>query len=180
MIKCDNCGHENPDDAKLCYRCQAFLDPDKVGMTEFMDDTDYEEPEPRWGVARLTGSLILDVEDIDKRFVIPASDINEFILGRQDPHSGEAPQIDLTAYGALDKGVSRQHAFIKRVERGVLAVIDNASPNGTYLNGQRLVPQQPRILRDGDVIRLGHLSLNVIFEGLVAPIEASDSQQPNE
>jgi hypothetical protein len=175
MIKCDNCGHENPDDATICYRCQSFLDPERIGKTQLKGDTDYEEPEPRWGVARLTGSLILDVEDTDKRFVVPASEIDEFALGRQDPHTGDAPRVDLTDCGALDKGVSRLHAFIKRVERGVLAVIDNASPNGTYLNGQRLVPQQPRILRNGDVIRLGHLSLNVVFEGVVAPVETPDS-----
>ena len=35
--------------------------------------------------------------------------------------------------------------------------------NGTFLNGQRLVPNQPRILRDGDEIRLGHLVLYVRF-----------------
>lgn len=175
MIICENCRHENPDDATICYRCQEFLNPETIGKTKIAENPDYEEPEPRWGIARLTGSLILEVEDTDIRFTIPASDINEFILGRQDPKTGDAPKVDLTDSGALDKGVSRQHALIKRVEHGVLAVIDNASPNGTYLNGQRLVPQQPRILRNGDVIRLGHLSLDVIFEGKVTPIEASDS-----
>jgi hypothetical protein len=118
--------------------------------------------------------LILKVEDVDKKFVIPASEIDEFTLGRQDPQTGDLPKVDLSDSGAVDKGVSRQHAFIKRVERGVLAVIDNASPNGTYLNGQRLVPQQPRILRDGDVIRLGRLSLNVFFDGDVAPTVVED------
>ena len=179
MVTCPKCKYENEDDAKLCYRCQTLLDPKAVGATTIMTDTDNEEPEPRWGVARLTGSLILEVEDRDKQFVIPASEIEEFALGRTDPQTGEAPKIDLTDYGAADKGVSRLHAFIKRVERGVLAVIDNASPNGTFLNGQKLVPQQPRILRNGDVIRLGHLPLNVVFEGEVAPIEASDSEQPS-
>lgn len=174
MITCEKCEYENPDDATICYRCQEFLHPENIGKTKHAGNTDYEEPEPRWGIARLTGTLILEVEESEERFVVPASEIEEFILGRRDPQGGDAPKVDLTDSDALDKGVSRQHAIIKRVEHGVLAVIDNASPNGTYLNGQRLVPQQPRILRNGDVIRLGRLSLNVIFEGKVTPVEASE------
>ena len=88
MIKCDNCGHENPDDATICYRCQSFLDPERIGKTQLKGDTDYEEPEPRWGVARLTGSLILDVEDMDKRFVVPASEIDEFGIQLKDYDRG--------------------------------------------------------------------------------------------
>jgi pSer/pThr/pTyr-binding forkhead associated (FHA) protein len=122
-----------------------------------------------WGNARLTASLILNVEEAGNRFVLPASEIDNLVLGRRDPDTGTIPAVDLTDSGAADKGVSRQHAFIRRVDHGVLAVIDNDSSNGTFLNGQRLIPNQPRILRDGDVIRLGHLTMNVIFDGAVQP-----------
>ena len=55
--------------------------------------------------------------------------------------------------------------MIIRVDNGALAIVDNNSANGTFLNGHRLVPQQPRILRDGDDIRLGHLTMRVTFQG---------------
>ena len=53
-------------------------------------------------------------------------------------------------------------AFLLRRD-GALHIVDNDSANGTYLNGQRLVARQPRILRDGDDIRLGHLVVRVTF-----------------
>ena len=85
-------------------------------------------------------------------------------MGRFDPDTGEAPLIDLKDCNAIDKGVSRRHAKIIRRDSGTLNLVDEESGNGTFLNGQRLVPNQPRILRDGDEIRLGYLVLYVHFE----------------
>jgi pSer/pThr/pTyr-binding forkhead associated (FHA) protein len=84
-------------------------------------------------------------------------------VGRYNPTTDEKPEIDLTDYGAVEKGVSRRHAFIIRRD-GSLYLVDNDSPNGTFLNGQKLVAQQPRVLRDGDDIRLGHLVLRITFQ----------------
>ncbi|MDQ7027759.1 MAG: FHA domain-containing protein [Anaerolineae bacterium] len=169
MITCANCGHENHDNAGICDVCGKLLSTTLIGKTTVHDDTDYEVGKPMWGKARLTAALILNVEESNNHFILPADEIENLILGRRDPQTGSIPSVDLTDSGAADKGVSRQHAFIKRVDHGVLAVIDNNSPNGTFLNGQRLVPHQPRILRDGDAIRLGHLTLKVIFDGAVQP-----------
>lgn len=169
MIKCANCGHENHDNAGICDVCGKLLDAKLVGKTVGYGDTDYEVGKPMWGNARLTASLILKVADSDKSFVIASDEIETLILGRRDPQTGSLPSVDLTDTGDAAKSVSRQHAFIKRVDHGVLAVIDNGSSNGTFLNGQRLVANQPRILRNGDTIRLGHLTLEVIFEGAVQP-----------
>ena len=169
MIKCAKCGHENHDNAGICDVCGQLLSTAHIGKTTVHDDTDYEEGKPMWGNARLTASLILKVADSDKSFVVPSDEIENLILGRRDPQTGSLPSVDLTDSGAADKGVSRQHAFIKRVDHGVLAVIDNNSSNGTFLNGQKLVANQPRILRNGDTIRLGHLTIEVIFEGAVQP-----------
>jgi pSer/pThr/pTyr-binding forkhead associated (FHA) protein len=87
----------------------------------------------------------------------------ETILGRLDPASGTAPDLDLTPYGALQGGVSRIHAAIRRGE-DTLTLVDLGSVNGTHLNGQRLIPNQPRVLRDGDEIRLGKLVAHVYFK----------------
>jgi pSer/pThr/pTyr-binding forkhead associated (FHA) protein len=77
------------------------------------------------------------------------------------------PDLDLDPYGGADKGVSRNHAAIVRRD-GALSVVDKGGANGTFLNGQRLIPHQPRILRDGDDLRLGHMVLQVRFERVIA------------
>jgi pSer/pThr/pTyr-binding forkhead associated (FHA) protein len=41
--------------------------------------------------------------------------------------------------------------------------MDNGSSNGTFLNEQKLIANQPRVLRDGDDLRLGFLVLTVHF-----------------
>jgi pSer/pThr/pTyr-binding forkhead associated (FHA) protein len=86
----------------------------------------------------------------------------EIMIGRRDEDSGNLPDIDLTPYGALDEGVSRVHARLQQSE-DALTLIDLNSVNGTYLNGERLIPNQPRILHDGDEIRFGKLITRVYF-----------------
>lgn len=87
----------------------------------------------------------------------------KLLLGRHDHQTGVFPDIDLTPYGAVDHGVSRLHAEIHRSE-DALTVIDLDSVNGTYLNGQRLIPSQPRVLQDGDEVRFGKLAIHVYFQ----------------
>ena len=36
-------------------------------------------------------------------------------------------------------------------------VVDEESENGTFCNGERLVPGQKKILRDGDILRFARL-----------------------
>lgn len=130
--------------------------------TRSLDNTDYEEGVPKWGSARFNGNLVLDVLETDASFTFEAQSINELVLGRKDPNSNDGPDVDLTETNAVEKGVSRNHAIIINRD-GSLYVMDNGSSNGTFLNGQRLVAKQPRVLRDGDDVRLGHLVVRVTF-----------------
>ncbi len=133
--------------------------------TRALTDAEEEIGTPRWGTAGFNSrmNLLLKVTDSDKSFTFDAGEITEITLGRVDPDTGEAPSVDLIDYKAVEKGVSRRHASIIRRDSGSLSLVDQESGNGTFLNGQRLVPNQPRILRDGDEIRLGHLVLYVRF-----------------
>ncbi|MDW8172573.1 MAG: FHA domain-containing protein [Anaerolineae bacterium] len=86
------------------------------------------------------------------------------VFGRSDnDQSSSKPDIDLSPFGALEKGVSRRHAIIEPNE-DTLMIMDIGSSNGTFLNGQRLLPNQPRVLRDGDEIRLGRLVAHIYFK----------------
>jgi pSer/pThr/pTyr-binding forkhead associated (FHA) protein len=50
--------------------------------------------------------------------------------------------------------VSREHAEI-HISGEVMEIIDLGSTNGTYLNEQRLQPNQRHYLKPGDEIRFG-------------------------
>ena len=132
--------------------------------TRGLGNTDYEESEPRWGTARFNErtTLMLFVRGAPEPFVFDAGNIVELVIGRIDPDTGQSPDVDLENFSGMEKGVSRRHATIIRKD-GSLNLVDAGSHNGTYLNGQRLIAHQPRVLRDGDDIRLGFLVLRVKF-----------------
>lgn len=167
MIECPNCHRSNEDTAKICVYCGTPLVDvtTAYSSTRALDDTDYEEGVPKWGSARFSGqmNLVIGVERDPRALVFDANEIEELVIGRKNPDTGESPDIDLDPYDGIDKGVSRRHASIIRKD-GSLHIVDKGSANGTFLNGQRLVANQPRVLRDGDDIRLGYLVIRITFE----------------
>ena len=87
----------------------------------------------------------------------------EMIIGRSDMDNVVHPDIDLNPFDAKELGVSRLHASLKRLENTV-SLADLNSRNGTYINGQKLHPNEVRVLRDADVVRFGRLTLTVGFK----------------
>ena len=70
-----------------------------------------------------------------------------------------------------DPSISHRHASIR--QRGTeYIVIDEGSTNGTFVGPVRLSPQAPRVLRTGDLIRVGRIWLEVRIE------QALPSQSP--
>lgn len=148
----------------MCAKCGTALNITEHVSTRTLEDADYEEGRPHWGTATFNTRtcLVVNIRDSRDRQVYDFEAITELVLGRTDPETGSIPDIDLEAYGAAEKGVSRRHASILRRDHS-LNIIDHGTPNGTYLNGQRLIAHQPRMLRDGDELRLGHLVLRISF-----------------
>jgi hypothetical protein len=87
---------------------------------------------------------------------------DKILIGRHDPVSGNVPDLDLTPFGAEERGVSRHHAQIILYE-GALYLEDLNSTNGTRLNGFRLESQNGYRLRDGDEIEAGQIRLVLRF-----------------
>jgi hypothetical protein len=106
-------------------------------------------------------SIIMHIRDAPESLMIPLSD--EILFGREEETNEHHLDVDLIPYGALEKGVSRLHAAIS-TENNVITLIDAGSANGTYLNGQRLIPDQPHILRDGDEICFSRLVAHIYFK----------------
>jgi predicted component of type VI protein secretion system len=174
VIKCPACERSNTDNALICAYCGTpLVDLEITHSTRSLGDTDYEEGVPKWGSARfgMGMNLVLTAVEANKPFTFDAGKVEVLTIGRSDPKSPEVPDIDLTAIKGHESGVSRKHAIILRRD-GALHIVDNGSANGTFLNGQRLVAQQPRVLRDGDDLRLGHMVVRVRFVKQGAPAAA--------
>ena len=105
-------------------------------------------------------TLVIGIRGTEKSFTFDVARISRLIIGRRDPGTGQRPDIDLSEYGAYDNGVSRRHATIMLGNRGLL-LVDEGSPNGTFLNEERLVPTRPSALKFGDRIRIGRLVLEI-------------------
>lgn len=164
MIECP-CGKYKIDEkAQFCPYCGILLKKKQTGTTALITEEE-TDGDPRWGTARFTSrmNLIVRVRDGGAEFVFDANGLTKISLGRLDPDTGSKPDVDLTPHHAESLGVSRKHAEIVRKEEGALSLVDRNAQNGTYLNGNRLIANQPRVLRDGDEIRLGKLVLLVRY-----------------
>lgn len=166
MIACPYCGHQDREGVLFCQECGQSLQGNSQAVLPTRQLDESSNPlaaKATWGTARFgqEASIIIHIRDMTEPVVVKPS--KKTILGRSDASSTQKPDIDLTPYGALEKGVSRMHAAIHRSE-DTLTLVDMGSANGTHLNGQRLAPEQPRILRDGDEIRLGKLIAHIYFK----------------
>jgi pSer/pThr/pTyr-binding forkhead associated (FHA) protein len=85
-----------------------------------------------------------------------------YTLGRFDTGVTADNEIDLTPYGALDRGVSRNHALLQLADDH-LYLTDLQSTNGTYVAGERLEPDTPTIVHKGDEVLVGRLAIQIMF-----------------
>lgn len=84
------------------------------------------------------------------------------VIGRTDLNARFNPDVDLTTYGAIDRGVSRAHARL-HLEDGHLYITDLGSTNGTFVSGNRLEPNEPHMLHKGEELLLGRLPVQILF-----------------
>ena len=167
-MQCPNCRRPNPEGTLACVYCGQLLPLNGIARQTNTQTCavpvasgDYQ---PRWGTAYFDQQrrLLLHVIESDQIIETPIHQTGHLILGRLDPSDDQPAALNLTACGALAAGVSRQHAYIGLIDHSLL-ITDLDSTNATSLNGQRLDPYEPRIVRDGDEICLGLLKLRVIF-----------------
>jgi len=95
-----------------------------------------------------------------KIFEFPLKAGQSYIIGRADNTS--RPDIDVSLFEAIEKGVSRRHAELKAINDR-LYLADLGSRNSTYLNDEHLEVEKYYLVSSGDIIRLGTLMLAVEF-----------------
>jgi hypothetical protein len=129
-LACPTCAAHNPVSAAYCERCGATLPPYPY----------------------------LIVVQSGLRLPLFSGEQRVTVAGRSDALSGVNPDLDLEAYAGELAGLSRRHArFTWRDQR--CWIEDLNSVNWTYLNNQRLTPEKPTPLNDGDLLRLGNVVL---------------------
>jgi hypothetical protein len=163
---CPVCGHENVRETLLCAQCLAVLSPknlqsstvDQAILAE--EETDLTHRHDKHLGLLDNNSIALYIGDNAEPLIIDAT--NATTLGRKSANSVYQPLIDLTRFGAHERGVSRLHVSIERIGDHFM-VMDLHSSNGTWLNGKRLEPDVPHLLRSGDRLKLSLLRIDVYF-----------------
>lgn len=108
--------------------------------------------------AALPSRSYLIVTNTGQRLPLFAGEQIAIVVGRSDALSGVAPDLDLEPYAGELAGLSRRHARFT-LNDNQCWIEDLNSVNWTYLNNQRLSPDRPAPLKDGDLLRLGNVLL---------------------
>ena len=88
---------------------------------------------------------------------------DETTIGRADPVTGILPDIDLTPVDT-NRSVSRRHAKIIKSGNDYHVLEEVGTVNGTYVNDQRIPTGVPVTLHDGDLLKIGLISMKTVFE----------------
>lgn len=163
-VTCPSCDHENPDEAVKCESCGEVLPAvsERVTLVIERDNLSIPDKEKEWRTADAGESRTVKahIERDTRHLVLPPGET--VTVGRVDRRSAKKPDLDLTAFDAQSKGVSRLHARL-RFSDSMVQVQDLKSTNGTFLNEKQLPPHEWRIVRSGDEVRLGELVLKLYF-----------------
>lgn len=106
--------------------------------------------------------IAFHIKDLGGVIEYPVPSDTEVLIGRTTPNAAMSPDIDFTDLDQGQYGISRMHAALNRHE-DKLMIQDLGSANHTYLNDERLFPHELRMLKDGDVLSLGRMLVQVRF-----------------
>ena len=158
---CPVCHNINEDTASFCVTCGSVLEG---RSTDLVTITDHASPTA--DVSAFIDTALIPKDGIaiyiagaPKPFYLSID--KGLILGRQVGLTADTV-LDLTSLAAFNMGVSRRHAMIRRTGSD-FEVLDLASRNGTWLNDQRLAPNEPYRFASGSQLRLAQMPLFIMY-----------------
>jgi len=163
---CPVCLNRNELEAVVCAYCGSalddpFLDPGAKTKTSDMPALAPENFRA-WSINEAAvpqGGIAVYVENATDPAYIDST--GEFVIGRKVETAPEG-LLDLSPLGGYHLGISRRHAAIRRTEQGY-EVVDLGSVNGSWLNGEKLVPHRPYPLPSGAHLRIARMRLSVRY-----------------
>jgi hypothetical protein len=135
-ITCPDCKAENKSNTERCVYCDFELNPN--GSTKEQSCVELAWP---WATELLTKSIR---------------------IGRNPP----APENIIKAINSYGyNNISRSHADIAQdPATGIVSVTDLGSTNGTYVDGVKIIPNKPTVLKNKAVVRFASgLSVTVFI-----------------
>ncbi len=146
-LTCSNCAAEVKPGDLICFTCGANLprtvvrDDDSPAANTVMQE--YLQPHQR---SSPISAAVLRLSFPTGNVEVPAG--TTLLLGRD-------PEESLVAAAfARYENVSRRHATVTMDDGGHASIMDENSTNGTFVNGDRVLPGIAVRLADGDVVRL--------------------------
>jgi pSer/pThr/pTyr-binding forkhead associated (FHA) protein len=144
-LTCPDCSAQVGPTDLICFTCGANLPRVQAVPDEPLPITVAQKAMSAER-ARLISSAVLRISFPAGNVEVPAG--TSVLLGR-DP----AESLVAAAFDGCDN-VSRRHALISVDDSGRATIRDEGSTNGTFVNGDRLLPGTEVRLVDGDTIRL--------------------------
>jgi len=146
-LTCPNCAAQVKPDDLICFTCGSNLprsrarDDDAPPANTVMQE--YLRPQER---ASAISPAVLRLSFPTGNVEVPAG--TTLLLGR-DP----AESLVAAAFAEYEN-VSRRHATVTVDDGGHATIRDENSTNGTFVNGDRVLPGINVRLADGDIVRL--------------------------
>ena len=173
MIRCPNCLHEDMLGALFCAECGTQLVDQKstkttedhpVGLPQTPVELELpssHSEEPLFPPPTQDAPLSLNI--VSSGEIIPIKELTDVTLGRFSKGASVIPDIDLSPYNAYECGVSRMHISI-HVGEDQISITDLGSVNGTRVNGRKISANQPHPVKNGDILTLGKLKIQVLLK----------------
>ncbi len=146
-LTCPACGKQVKPDDLICFSCGANLPHAAHAEDPPSPATIMQETLSREELSRRISPAVLQLAFPAGNVEVPAG--TSLLLGR-DP----AESLVAAAFAASEN-VSRRHATVRVDDAGHATIRDENSTNGTFVNGDRVLPGIAVRLADGDLVRLG-------------------------
>lgn len=163
-LACPTCGRPNVPQEMICYACGNLLRPEEaLPRTNILPPKTGELQNDAYFGDEMSLVLIPESE-AEVISLQPQKSNREIAIGRGEKADPNSMDIDLDRLNGGQYGVSRLHASLRYDGNSeTVSIMDLGSTNGTYLNEQRLHPNERRALRNGDSLRFGKLAMRVVY-----------------
>jgi len=146
-LTCPACAAKVKPDDLICFTCGANLPRWRPDEDPPVPTTIMQEYMRREEVSGSISTAVLRLAFPTGNVEVPAG--TSLLLGR-DP----AESLVAAAFSEFEN-VSRRHATVTVDDAGHATIRDEHSTNGTFVNGDRVLPGTAVRLVDGDTVRLG-------------------------
>jgi hypothetical protein len=110
-----------------------------------------------------------EIKKLDNEYSLPQAEKDPTLLNKNDGEVIEITEFpfiigrseEFSTYTLHNPKISSVHARIVKNDNGELEIIDTNSTNHVRINEEKIMPQTPTTLHDGDVIRLADVILQI-------------------